>query len=147
MKFQANGKMRSHPGFTLANKVDPFSASGQLHAGFSAEMGEVTLGITEVPIKLRIPFLKRHHAVLIIGTIGPVSVKLDPCTCSVKDLSISGDVRVGGKEGLVVLSEGKVACNTEMTVEGAITGNLSLGKLHLGGESELEPTHPEEAAE
>ena len=145
MKFQANGKMRSHPGFSLANKVEPFTGSGELRAGFSAEMGEVTLGITEVPIKLRIPFLKRRHAVLIIGTIGPVSIKLDPFTCSVRDLSISGEVRVGGKEGLVVVSEGKVACNTEMTVEGAIIGDLSLGKLHLGAESELEQAEPEEA--
>jgi hypothetical protein len=146
MKFQANGKMRSHPGFTMANKVEPFSGSGQLRAGFSAEMGEVTLGITEIPIKLRIPFLKRHHAVLIIGTIGPVSIKLNPFTCSVKDMSISGEVWVGGKEGLVVVSEGKVDCNTEMQVEGAISGDLSLGKLHLGGECEPEHAHPEEAA-
>ena len=28
MKFQADGTMRSHPGFTLANKIDPFSGSG-----------------------------------------------------------------------------------------------------------------------
>ena len=146
MKFQANGKMRSHPGFTMANRVEPFSGSGQLRAGFSAEMGEVTLGVTEVPIKLRIPFLKRRHAVLIIGAIGPVSIKLNPFTCSVKDLSVSGEVWVGGKEGLVVVSEGKVDGNTELRVEGALSGDLSLGKLHLGGEGELDRAHREEAA-
>jgi len=61
-------------------------------------------------------------------------------------MSVSGEVWVGGKEGLVVVSEGKVDCNTEMRVEGAISGDLSLGKLHLGGECGLDPTHAEEAA-
>jgi hypothetical protein len=144
MKFHANGKLRSHPGFNLTNKVEPFSGSGQIHAGFSAELGEVTLGISEVPIKLRIPFLKRRHAVLIIGTLGPIRIKLDPCKCSLKDVSVSGEVWVGGKEGLVVVSEGKAACETEVKLDGTLCGDLALGKVHLGDECPPEESQPQD---
>lgn len=147
MKFQARGTMRSHPGFTLANKVEPFSLSAQVKGGVSGEVGAVKLGIGEVPVKLRIPFLKRCHPVLVIGTIGPVSVKLDPFTCSIKDLAVTGDVWVGGKQGLVVMTEGKVVCSTDMAVDGVLTGNVSLGQVHLGAEPEATLTHQHKAAE
>jgi hypothetical protein len=141
MKFQARGNMRSQPGFTLANKVNPFSLSAQLKGSVAGEVGAVKLAIGEVPIKLRIPFLKRCHPVLVIGTIGPVSVRLDPFTCSVKDLTLTGDVWVGGKEGLAVMTEGKVTCSTDMAVDGVVTGNFSLGQVNLGAEPETTLTH------
>jgi hypothetical protein len=147
MKFQARGNMRSSPGFTLGNNVAPFSLSAQLKGGLAAEVGAVKLAIGEVPIKLRIPFLKRCHPVLVIGTIGPVSVKLDPFTCSVKDVAITGDVWVGGKQGLVVMTEGKVSCSTDMAVDGVVTGNVSLGQVHLGADAETCVTHQNKAAE
>jgi hypothetical protein len=141
MKFQARGNMRSSPGFTLRNQVQPFSCSAQIKGGLEAGIGEVRLGVGEVPIKLRIPFLKRRRPVLVIGTIGPASIQLDPFTCSVKDLAIGGEVQFGGKQGLVVMTEGKVACSTEMTADGLLSGALSLGQVHLGDDPEPPLTH------
>jgi hypothetical protein len=138
MKMKIRGAMHGHPSVTLASRFDPVRFSTRLEGGASAGVGEIAVGLNEIPLRLRIPFLKRRHRLLTIGTLGPVRLKFDPLHVSLREISFAAEGVLGGKEGLSVVSEGKMACQTDFHAEGVAGGGFGLGPFRL--ESEPEPS-------
>ena len=131
MNFEAHGTMRSSPGVALENHVSPLHCSGRVHGQVSAEVGAISIHLSQIPVTFRIPFLRRSSPI-VVGTIGPAELKVDPFTLSLQEFSLGAEATLGGKEGFTIVTEGKVACATEMSVEGAATGDIGLGALHFG---------------
>ena len=127
MKIKFRGTMRSNPSVALASRVGPVRFSTHVEGGASGEVGELRVAVSEVPLRLRIPFLKRRHGLLLIGAVGPMELKVDPLSLALREVRLGAEGVLGGKEGLTVVTEGKVAC--ESTLRGlAATG----GDFHLG---------------
>ncbi len=151
MNFQAQGSMRSNPGVALSNRVSPLQCSAQIHGKAAGEVGAVSVRMEQIPVRLRIPFLRRSAPIL-VGTVGPAEFKMDPFTWSLGEFSIGCNAQLGGKEGFVITTEGKVACATDMTMEGAATGDIGLGSIHFGrppegGKGDLRAERRRRAAE
>jgi len=146
MKFKAHAGMRSNPGFSLSNKLDPVGVSAHLQGTVSAEVGAVTIGIQEIPVRMRIPFLKRPGHLLVLGTVGPASIKVDPVTLSLKELSLQCGGVLGDKHGIVIKTDGNVTCKTEMDAEGVASGTIGVGSIDLGPEPHVDVTHRPAAA-
>jgi hypothetical protein len=132
MNFQAKAQIHSSPGVELVNRLAPFRCSAHVHGQVSAETGAIIVHLAEIPVAVRIPFLKRRAALITIGTAGPAKLKVDPITCSLKELSFHCDATVGDKEGLTLVTEGKMQCSSELGVEGVAGGDISLGSIHVG---------------
>ena len=141
MKVKLRGGMRSNPEVRLTSRVEPVRFSTQLKGGASAGVEEISVGLSEIPLRLRIPFLKRRHRLLVIGAVGPVQLKLDPLNVALREMVLGAEGVLGGKEGLSVTSEGKVACETTFHAEGVAGGGLGLGPFRL--EAEPEPRPPQ----
>ncbi len=141
MKVKLRGGMRSNPEVRLASRVEPVRFSTRLEGGASAGVGEISVGLSEIPLRLRIPFLKRRHRLLVIGTVGPVQLKLDPLTLALREMVFGAEGVLGGKEGLSVLSEGRIACETNFHAEGVAGGGFGVGPFRL--EAEPEPPPPQ----
>ncbi len=139
MKIKLRGGMRSNPTVTLASRIDPIRFSGRMEGGASGTVGEIAVGLSEVPLRVRIPFLKRRHRLLVVGAIGPVQLKLDPFNLSLREIVFGGEGVLGGKEGLSVVSEAKVACQTDFHAEGVAAGGLGLGPLRFDTGAEIPP--------
>lgn len=135
MNFEAHGTMRSNPGVALTNRVSPLQCSAKIQGQGTAEIGAIAVHLAQIPVRLRIPFLRRSTPIL-VGSVGPAEFKVDPFTCSLKEFSIGCDAHLGGKEGFLVTTEGKVACATELSLDGTATGDIGLGSIHFGQPSE-----------
>ena len=132
MNFQAKAHLQSSPGLELVNRLEPFRCSAHVHGRVTAETGAIVVHFAEVPVTLRIPFLKRRSSVITVGAVGPAKLKVDPLTCSLKELDFHCDATVGDKEGLTFFTEGKMHCSSELGVEGVAGGDISLGHIHVG---------------
>ncbi len=138
MKMKIRGGMHGHPSVTLASRFEPIRFSSRVEGGAGGGVGEITVSLNEIPLRLRIPFLKRRRRLLTIGALGPVRLKLDPFHLSLREVSFGAEGVLGGKDGLSVVSEGKVACQTDFHAEGVAGGGFGLGPFRL--ESEPEPS-------
>jgi hypothetical protein len=146
MKFSAFGLMKSTPGFTMVNKIDPVDIDAKLSGGLKAQVGEISVAIGEVPVKVRIPFLRRRRNTIVIGSVGGTHVKVDPVSLSIDEIAVSfaGILGKAGK-GITVKTDAKVDCRTEMEARGDACGRIGLGSVDLGGEEcrdELKPERP-----
>jgi hypothetical protein len=142
MKFNAFGLMKSNPGFSMENHIGPMDFSAQVKGSVRANIGAVSVKIGEIPLKLRIPFLKHHHHPVVIGSIGGTTLKIDPVSVSIEDMGLAVSGVLGNKEkGLHVHTDAKVACQTEMEASGCVGGRVGIGSIDLGDDCDGEQEH------
>jgi hypothetical protein len=128
MTFKANAKMRSHPSFAAKVNMDPLqfdtTASGTLDLG----IGPLSVYIGEIGIRFAIPFLKRRRKLPLVATVGGFHVNMRPFRVRSHGLALqlSGILGTKGSSGAV---EAKVACETDMQVEGKLP--LKPGKIEI----------------
>ena len=140
MKFKGFGLMKSSPGFTMDNHIGPLDFSTSAKGSVKAELGAVHVKIGEIPVKMRIPFLKRrHHHLIEIGSLGGVTLSMDPVALKLDEINLALHGTLGQREkGVNVHSELKVACETQMEAAGTVAGAMKLGSIDLGEEHEME---------
>ena len=142
MKFKALGLMKSSPGFTMENHLNPLDFSAHIKGTMQAEVGTIEVAITEIPVSMRIPFLKGRRHLVTIGSIGGMKVSIDPVTLSLNEIGVSLEGMLGQKgEGITMHTDAKVACRTEMEVMGEVCGKVGMGSIDLG-ECNFEVTRP-----
>lgn len=141
MKFQAHGAMHSNPGLAMSNKIEPIGVSTKIHGHVTAEVGAIGVHISEIPVRLRVPFLKRKVHLHLIGTVGGFHAKVDPFSLSIKEMSVDLNGVLGDKNGITITTEGKVNCATEMDVSGALAGHIGGPSLHFGDDDLDEKKH------
>lgn len=132
MKFSLRGLMKSSPSFTLTNHVDPLSASVSAKASGTAQISKMSVTVSKIPVHLRIPFLKRTHRALLIGSVGGATLSIDPFSISVKEVSLSATGLLGDKNGITMTNDVSVKCQTSMDAQGAVAGKVGLGSIDLG---------------
>jgi hypothetical protein len=125
--------MKSRPEFTMENNIKPVDVSAHVKGAVKAEIGAIAIDIGEVPVKVRIPFLKKRRHTTVIGSIGGAKVKVDPVTLSLSEIGVSFEGILGrmGK-GISMHTDAKVSCQTEMEANGAVCGKVGMGSIDLG---------------
>jgi hypothetical protein len=142
MKFNAFGLMRSNPGFTMENHAGPIDFSANVKGSAKASIGAISIKVGEIPIKLRIPFLKHRHLPLVIGSIGGTTLKSDPFSLSIEEMGLSVNGILGNREkGLHVRTDAKVTCQTEMEASGRVGGKVGIGSIDLGDDCDHDEHH------
>lgn len=132
MKFSLRGLMKSTPSFALTNHIDQLSASVNAKASGAAHISKMSVTVSKIPVHLRIPFLKRTHRALLIGSVGGATLSIDPFSISVKEVSLNATGLLGDKDGITMTNDVSVKCQTSMDAQGAVAGKAGLGSIDLG---------------
>jgi len=147
MKISLRGGMKSAPGLTLKNHISQLPLAFNAKAAATAQIGKLTIAVGKIPVHVRIPFLKRHHPEILMGSVGGATLSVDPFSISLQDVSIAAQAIVGEKEGVTIRSDVQVQCKTAMEASGELAGKVGLGSIDLGnffGEDHHCPhEHPE----
>ena len=119
MAISAHFTIGGSPEFHVRCKTGPLAFEVEGDATVELRTGEIYCGVEEIPIRVRVPFLRRHHGRVLVASIGPFGCKLQPLELKLKVLGarIAGVV---GPDGLDCALEGKVSCKMEVDVTGKI---------------------------
>jgi hypothetical protein len=128
MNFKAHGKMRSNPSFNAKIKMDPLQFETSANASCECEVGRISAHIGEVGIRFAIPFMKPRRKLPLVASVGGFHIGLRPFQLRLKGISlhVAGVLGTKGSAGEV---DAKVACETEMEVEGKIP--IKVGRINL----------------
>lgn len=120
MKIKGRGVMVSNPDFRMAAKLQPIpftaSARGKLHA----HVGPFQIKVDRIPITVRIPFLRRRRARVVIAEIGGFGLHVTPIHAALEEIAVTFGGVLGDEEGLSGALSGDVGCQTTMEVEGRV---------------------------
>jgi hypothetical protein len=141
VKFKVFGLMKSSPGFTMENHIQPLDFSAHVKGMVKGEVGAVSVDVGEIPVRVRVPFLKGRRHMTIIGSVGGTRIMVDPVTLSINEMGVSFEGILGrmGK-GILMHTNARVACQTEMEASGAVSGRVGVGSIDLG-DNDKEPAH------
>jgi translation initiation factor IF-1 len=103
------------------------SASGS----FDVEVGALHAHVSEISIRMTIPFLRHRRRPPLVGSIGGFQFGLKPFHIETKGLAVQVKGIVKGLAGEV---DAKVECKTDMDVEGHVHGKL--GRIQIDLEEE-----------
>jgi hypothetical protein len=128
MNFKALGKMRSNPSFNAKVKMDPFQFETSASASCQCEVGRIDAHIGEIGIRCAIPFMKPRRKMPLVASVGGFHIRLRPFQVGIKGLGlhVAGVLGTKGSAGEV---DAKVACETDMQVEGKFP--IKVGRINL----------------
>ena len=128
MNFKAHARMRSNPAFAARVKMDPLQFETKASGTFDCDVGPFSAYIGEIGVRFAIPFMKPRRKPPLVGSIGGFHIKLRPFRVRSRGIALhlSGILGTQGSSGDV---DAKVACETEMDVEGKFP--IRVGKVHI----------------
>lgn len=128
MNFKAHGKMRSNPAFNAKVKMDPLQFETSASASCDCDVGRLSAYIGEVGIRFAIPFMKPRRKLPMVASVGGFHIRLRPFQVKLKGigLHVAGVLGTKGSAGEV---DAKVACETDMQVEGKVP--IKVGRINL----------------
>jgi hypothetical protein len=117
--FKSKVAIAAHPDARLLAHCDPMSFEVGGECSLSVTTGRIEAHFSEVPITMRIPFLRRGGGRVVAASIGPFGVRLDPIEAHVRaaDVSVRGVV---GTEGLKCVLQTIGACKAEFDISGKL---------------------------
>jgi len=105
-------EFEGHPKLAARVRMKPFQFEVASRGAFEFSVGDVHLHFDEIPIHLRIPFLRRR---VLAGSIGPFGVRMKPLEARVRAAEVVTHGVLGGKEsGLDLNLDG--ACRASIEV-------------------------------
>lgn len=130
-QFKGQGSMHSNPDCKIDATISPINFESCVDGAFEGSLGNISAEITEVPIKIAIPFMKKRQKLPVIATIGGFKIKLAPFQIKIEkaSLNLSG---VFGSKGIEGKMDCKVACKTDVELAGKLSGKVGLAHLDLG---------------
>jgi hypothetical protein len=130
MKFNAKTLMKSNPTFDINTKMKPVDIDFSIKGDMNANLGELSVHISRVPINMRIPFLRRSLGEIEVGSLGEVDVNFEPFALNVQgsSMDINGTI---GKDGINGEMKGKVGCETEMDIKATGSGKVGTFQIDL----------------
>jgi hypothetical protein len=131
MKFNVRALMRSNPEIDFQGKLEPLAVDCGFEGGLSAVIGAISGSVGEIPIRLRIPFLKRGN--LTVASVGGFTVKTHPIDVDVRRAHLNGRA-VLGPEGIAGAGRCAVRCETEVDAKGTFVGKAGNIRLNFEGE-------------
>ena len=124
--------MQSCPSVKLDTNIDPLDFKTSINGHFHGELGPFAARIGEIPIRLAIPFLKYRP---VMASVGGFPIELDRFQVNVENAALDLDGTLG-KKGIHASAEAKVDCETDMDLQGEVTGKVGLSQLDLIGDDE-----------
>lgn len=128
MKFKSKATMRSNPDFSIDARIEPIDSDISVDGSCDFAVSSISAAVSEIPIRVAIPFLKRRHRNQVVASIGGFKVELEPFSVKVDAMSmrLSG---IFGSKGINCNMNCKVNCRTEMEMTGGLSGKV--GKLEI----------------
>jgi len=128
MNFKAQGKMRSNPAFNAKIKMDPLQFETSASASCECDVGRLSAHVGEIGIRFAIPFMKPRRKLPLVASVGGFHMRLRPFQVKLRGigLHVAG---VLGTQGSAAEVDAKVACETEMDVEGKFP--IKLGRINV----------------
>jgi len=122
MIFKSHATIAANPDITMRAHIDTLDVEFAGEAGLDIVTGEIELHVTEIPLHLTIPFLRRRRVVA--GTLGPFRVKVNPAQLSVRTTGVHVEGAIGGENGIdgTVHCQGK--CQAEIDLVGQSPGKI-----------------------
>ncbi len=119
MAISAHFTIGGSPEFHMQAKTGPLAFKLEGDGAVEVHTGEIRCTIEEIPVRMQVPFLRRHHGRVLVASVGPFGVKLEPLEVKLRALGarIAGVV---GPDGLDCALEGKVNCKMEVDITGKI---------------------------
>jgi hypothetical protein len=121
MKFNAKAFMKSNPDFHINGKLDPIAFNTSINGEMNISVDKIKLHISQIPIKVKIPFLKRKSEPKVIGVIGGFNVSVDPFSFKVhgEGVHLNGTI---GQKGITGEMDCSVKCSSEGVIKGETVG-------------------------
>lgn len=88
-------EFEGHPKLAARVRMKPFQFEVASRGAFELSVGDVHLHFDEIPIHLRIPFLRRR---VLAGSVGPFGVRMKPLEARVRVAEVVTHGVLGGKE-------------------------------------------------
>ena len=133
MKFNVNALMRSHPEIDVQGKLEPLAVDLGFEGGLSAVVGAISGAVGEIPIRIRIPFLRRGN--LTVASLGGFTVNLHPIGVDVRNAHLKGQAIIG-RDGIAGEGRCAVRCETEMNAKGTFVGKAGNIRLNFEGDED-----------
>jgi hypothetical protein len=134
VKFNMNALMKSHPEIDFRAKLEPLSVDMGLEGGLSAVVGALSGAVGEIPIRMRIPFLRRGN--LTVASVGGFEAKLNPFGVDIRRAHLNGQVVLGRDGGIKGEGRCAVRCETEMNAKGNFVGKAGNIRLNFEGDED-----------
>ena len=121
MTFSTHIQMSGNPEFEVKAKAAPlaFQLGGEASLGFRTE--PIHGHIDQIPVHVRVPFMKHNHGYVMAASIGPFGLRLGEIEATARAF----DVEVGGilgKEGIACDLAGMVRCCMDIDAGTKIPG-------------------------
>lgn len=105
--------LAGHPKLSTRVQMQPFKFEVASSGAVELAVGDVHLRFDEIPIKMRIPFLRRR---VLAGSIGPFGVHMKPVDVRVRASEMVTRGVIGGKDsGVDVRVEGACRATIEIS--------------------------------
>ena len=131
MNLKVHGQMRSNPALAAKLRMEPMEFDTSAKGSFDVEVGALQVRVSEIPFRMTVPFLRHRRRPPLVGSIGGFQFGLKPFHVKTKGLAVQVKGIVKGLAGEI---DAKVACKTDMDVEGQVHGKL--GRLQIDLEEE-----------
>jgi hypothetical protein len=130
MNFKIFGRMQSNPSIKLETEISPLDFGVELRGALSGELGPFSAHIGEIPIKVKIPFLRRER---VVASLGGIPLSLDRFRVDVENAALEASGVVGMK-GIRAVVGSQVECATDVQLNGKLSGRVGLSNLDLDGD-------------
>lgn len=109
-------KFAGHPDLTLKVRMKPLDFEVASEGAFALAIGDVRMHFDEIPLHLRVPFLRRR---VLTGSVGPFGVHIKPFEAKISALGLKTR-GVFGRDGAEFDFHGTGACKAEVEVSGKL---------------------------
>ncbi|HEY2662139.1 MAG TPA: hypothetical protein VGI79_20635 [Caulobacteraceae bacterium] len=100
------------PDLSLTMRMKPLHVEFASQGAFGFAIGDVRLHLEEIPVYLRVPFLRRR---VLAGSVGPFGVHLKPLEAEVRAIGLETRGVIGREETEINL-HGRGACAAEVEI-------------------------------
>jgi hypothetical protein len=123
MGFSTHLEISGNPEFEVKVKAAPlaFQVGGEGSLALSAK--PISGHVEQIPIRVRVPFLKHNHGYVVAASIGPFGVHLHEIDATVRAFGVDFG-GVIGKEGIDGDLAGGVRCCMQVDVQGKLPGKV-----------------------
>jgi hypothetical protein len=123
MALSTHLEISGNPEFEVNVKAAPlgFQVGGEASLALSA--APISGNVEQIPIRVRVPFLKHSHGYVVAASIGPFGVHLREITATVRAFGVDFG-GVIGKEGIDCDLTGGVRCCMQVDVNGKLPGKV-----------------------
>lgn len=123
MPFTTHLGISGYPEFDLDLKAAPLDFQVGGEASLAGTVGPFGGHVDQIPVRVRVPFMKHDHGYVVAASIGPFGVHVHEINATMRafGVEIAG---ILGREGIEAEIGGKVRCRMEVDVNGKLPAKV-----------------------